>query len=461
MLFNYIKKTLFLILFSALITATSVNPAQSSGVTKTIILLPFVNEGNASYSWIATGIYDYLERAIRSNQSCGNIPNKTVAKIADALKIKTNVPLEPEAIARLTKLTGADEAVSFRYFYSDGSVNISFELLDTSGNIKKSFSVIAPFSRIYDIEESIYRGIVNGEKPEIKPLPMVKQTVVTKVKKRTVRKTVLVQKTAPSTDPFEWYSKALELSTKNPETAISLFVKTLRYDPENSSALIAASKVVQDYQNNIDGALGFLLRADKIFVKRGETSTSRYSILMIRIADIYFHKKKVDKPQLFIGRAFDSWKSRKKSFPNEYASFLYDLGCMTLENGDSKKALEYFASSRAQYEKSRTTDNYCYALTLSSIGETHLSLSEASSSLNVLTKAEEAFSSIGLVDNSDFANVLHLKGKAYFQLGKLSDAENCFSRAKKIYSESGNKEGESAVEKTRKEMTANLRYNYR
>jgi tetratricopeptide (TPR) repeat protein len=461
MLFNCIKKPLFFTMFLVLIAFFPSNPVKSANSPKTIILLPFINEGSASNSWIATGIYDYLERAIRSNPNHGIIPNNTVSRIADAIKIKTNIPLPPESIAYLTKLTGADEAVSFRYFFSDSTVHISLEILDTSGNIQKSFSINAPFSRIYDIEDSLYRGIIYGEKPEINPLPMIKKAVRTKVKKKYVTTWVTVQKTAPSTDPFEWYSKALELSVKTPETAISLFVKTLRYDPENSSALIAASNVVQNYQNNIDGALGYLLRADKIFVKRGETATSRYSILMIRIADTYFHKKKIDKPQLFISRAFDSWKNRKKSFPNEYAAFLSDLGKMLAENGDNKKALEYFTMARTQYEKSKSNDTYCYALSLYYIGECQLSLRDASSALKSFTSAEESFSTLGLTQTNDFAAILHLKGNAYYQIGNLKESENQYDKAIKIYSSIGNEDEEAAVNKSKREMTAPLRYNYR
>ncbi|HEY1406841.1 MAG TPA: hypothetical protein VF857_09545, partial [Spirochaetota bacterium] len=69
MKFNLIKsprRALVLLSMAALFSAV---PASLYAAPRTIIILPFVSDGNIGYSWIAAGIYNYLERAMRGNSS--------------------------------------------------------------------------------------------------------------------------------------------------------------------------------------------------------------------------------------------------------------------------------------------------------------------------------------------------------------------------------------------------------
>jgi hypothetical protein len=66
--FNYIKKSVFTLGFLLGIWLL-LPPASASAASRTLIILPFINDGARSHTWVASGISDYLERAIRSNSS--------------------------------------------------------------------------------------------------------------------------------------------------------------------------------------------------------------------------------------------------------------------------------------------------------------------------------------------------------------------------------------------------------
>jgi tetratricopeptide (TPR) repeat protein len=453
MLFNYIKKSLIICVYALLGAVFVIKPALSAN-PKTIVLLPFVNEGGTSYTWIAIGIYDYLARSMRNNPSQGVIPPSDVNTISEYLEIKKNTPLTPEKVSEMTALSGADEAVSIRYFVSGDRLYLSVELIPAvGGTVRKSFSINESISRIYEIEDALYRGIVTDEVPVIKPLVPIKKKVKGKM--------VTVMPVPQGRESFEWHAKALEASKKDPEYALSLFVKTLRYDPENTAALVASSKIVHDSQGNLDGALGYLLRADRIFLNRGESSTTRYALLMIDIADIYYHKQMFDRSNTYISRAFDALKKRKNVFPNEYASFLSEIGTMYYENGNYKTAADYFSMVLEVYNKNGSSETLRNAWILCKLGDSLMHTSSPEYADQLYEKADVIFNKTSLTKTADYAQLMFSRGKTLYQLGKVNEATELYEKARLLFISLGLETKAAVIIKTRQEMSAPLRMNVR
>jgi tetratricopeptide (TPR) repeat protein len=451
--FNYIKKSTYIM---SLMLGFWLFSAQSIGIaaSKTLIILPFINDGSNSHTWLAAGITDYLERAIRTNSAYGVIPLKDVNIISGYLGIVNNRPLPPETIARMTRLSGADEAVSIRYFVAEDRLTISIEMINsTDSEVKKSFSFCESIKRVNEIQELMYRGIVMNEKPVIKPLVPVK----VKVK----GKWIWIQPKTPNLEYYECYARGIETSETDPDYALSQFVKTLRYDPENLSALVAAAHIVHERQGNIDGALGYLLRADKISVKRGESSTSRYASLMVMIADIYEHKKDHIRSQTFINRAFDFWKKRKNAFPEEYASFLSDIGSMYVHNGDLITGVDYYSMACEACEKNETSSRLRCAWVLSCMGDTYLSLSNPPAAAECFERGQKIFKDLSLDNTCDFAVIVFKKGKALFSLGHLEEAADAFDDVQKLSLALGRNDIARQAVLARQEMTRPLKKNER
>lgn len=429
MKFNLIKPNILfrtIFLFLALFALNT----DLFAAPRTVILLPFVSDGSRGYSWVAAGISDYLERAMRGNSSIGMIPSDDVQVISGYLKVRPNTPLEPELISKMVKLSGADEAVSMRYFVNDGKLSISIELISSKdGNVRKSFSFFEPIDRVYDIEEAIYRGIVTDEKPVLKELKPYR------VKKR-IRKRwrwVWVNPSRANIAPFEWYSRATECASTDPQGALSLYVKTLRYDPENVPALIGGSSIVHSLQKNIDGALGYLLRADKIYVRRGESSTTKYAALMVRIADLYIHKKNEPRAQIYLNRAFEVWKKRKASFPDEYAAFLTDIGKMYIHAGKFQSAVDYLSMAREAYEKRGRADTLRYAWIMRFLGDSYYELGRDSAAEECFRISESVYCNLSLEECGDYAEVEFGRGKSLAALGKIDEAAGSLESAYNLF----------------------------
>ncbi|HEY1405340.1 MAG TPA: tetratricopeptide repeat protein, partial [Spirochaetota bacterium] len=396
----------------------------------TIIILPFVSDGNIGYSWIAAGIYNYLERAMRGNSSIGVIPAGDVQTIAQYLSVKPNTPLPPELISQMVRLSGADEAISVRYFVTDGRISISIEIISgNDGIVRKSFSFFEPIDRVYEVEDAIYRGIVTDEKPVLAaPQP---------VKKWVKKKLVLVYPPKANIAPFEWYSRGVECMKSDPKESLSLFVKTLRYDPENASALISAASIVHHDQGIIDGALGYLLRADKIFVRHGESNTTKYASLMVKIADIYDHKHDDTRAQIYLARAFDIWKKRKNGFPDEYASFLTEIGMVYVHNNKHHDAIDYLSMAREVYEKRKQTDTLRYAWIMRLLGDSYAALGSDAVAEECYRTASSVFTALSLEETNDYAEIEFKRGKSLASLGRIDDAHDQFDASYQLFVKQG------------------------
>jgi tetratricopeptide (TPR) repeat protein len=425
MKFNVIKIIIRLRIFTLMSAVIAVSSISYADYPRTVIILPFVSDGNSGYSWLAAGIYDYLERAMRGNDRIGVIPLSEVQIITRYLGIRPNTPLPPETISRVVKLSGADEAVSVRYFVAGGYLSISVEIISgTDDTVVRSFSFHEPVERIYQIQDAIFRGIIQDDKPVV-----AKQKPV---KKRVKRRWVTVTP-HQSFAPYEWYSRALEMTSNDPQEALSLYVKTLKYDPENAPALVAAASIVHHSQGIIDGALGYLLRADKIYVKRGESNTTKYAFLVVKIADIYDHKSDDDRAQMYLARAFDVWKKRKNIFPDEYASFLSEIGSMYAKNGDQSSAVDYYSMARDLYEKRGKTGTLRYAWIMKNLGECYSELACDAVAEECFLVSGKVFRSLSLDTCDDFAETEFGRGKALSRMGRIDDARGVLDASYKLF----------------------------
>lgn len=423
----YFRKSFFGTILFLFLTAVSANTYAAG---KTIIILPLLPSSNDSTSWICAGTYDSLLRSLRRNNSIGVIPLSEVKRIAQYLGVKPGTPLPPETISRMTSLSGADEAVSLHLFYSNKKVSISVEIISASqGTVTKSFSIIEPIERIAEIHEALYQGIVSPGIPKIPPPKLV--WVKTKVNK----KTVWVKAPRKSKYPaaFEWYSHGIECAERDPVAALTLFVKTLKYDPEHTPALIAASTIARNDQGMIDGSLGYLLRADRILIKRGETRSALYASLMVKIADIYESKHDAIRPQAYLNRAFEVWKKRKDSFPDEYASFLSEIGGMYKINNSLNTSVDYYSMARELYEKNGNTNSLRYAWIMESLGSLYEQTERSSSSLHCYNTAMNVYTSHGLDKTVDYADCLFGYGYMNLLLGNINQGKTALIASNEIF----------------------------
>ncbi|MGL4370570.1 MAG: hypothetical protein ACRCUT_12990, partial [Spirochaetota bacterium] len=329
-----------------------------------ILLMPFINEGDSDSAWVGAGFYESISAALCADSSVRTVNSSDIRIALGYLGVASEGAITGSRVRTVASLLDAGRVVTARYRVSAGRLKITMEILNSSDwTIIRKIEIQDSMENIFSVRDALVKGIVAEQLTEYVPPKPVYVTVRKKKKKYTVKKINSYLK------PYEWYSRSLILKEKNPTEALGYLIRTLKYDPEHTGALCAAAEIAHNEQEIIDGALGYLLRADRICAKRGESTTIRYAALMLRIADIYEHKKDHTRAQTYISRAQEVWKKHKKERPGEYALVLCEIGNLYNENGEKATALDYYSMAKQVMETAQLQKTLRYVWLMKATGD--------------------------------------------------------------------------------------------
>lgn len=393
-----------------------------------LVVVPFCNAGDKDGEWVGTGIY---ENVIRNLQRSGIrlVSSKDINIACGYLGVYTETAVSDENIRKVAGLLDADRVAFTRYKAGGGRISITVELFRTRGWVSVKKIVIDDLSEnIFSIQDAIAAGLKTDAPVEyVAPKP-----VFITVKKK--KKVYSYKKDNPYLYPYEWYARGQMLKTKLPSSALNYLIQTLRYDPEHVGALCAAADITHNEQGHIDGALGYLLRADRILAKRGESSSLAYASLMMRIADIYEHKKDAVKSQVFLSRALEIWKKNKRKDPNEYAEFLCDVGAMYEEHGAGSAEIDYYSMAQQVFEKEGNSRSMRYAWLTKKMGDRYLKQQSLSAAESCYETASSALAAKGLDGTADYADCKLQLGLLYARKQLKVKADGELRCAQRVYS---------------------------
>jgi len=402
-------------------------PSYAAG-PETILLIPFTNTGDQDCSWIGTGIRENIQRALRENNAVRIISSADIRIARRYTGLFDDTPLKGNQIQSVSSALKADKAVITRYRSSAGKIHIEMEIIRCSDWTTSKIMTIDDLSEnIFSIQEALKNGLLSDAPFEYTPPKPVYVTVKRKKKKYTYKKE------NPYLLPYEWYARGLSLQEKKPAAALDYLIRTLRYDPEHVGALCAAADIAHNKQDIIDGALGYLLRADRISVRYGESGTLRYADLMIRIADIYEHKKDLTRAQIYISRAHEVWNKHKKTRPGEYAEFLSEIAVLYLHNGYKNTAIDYFSSAQQVMEEYSLQDSFRYGWLMKQTAELYEDCGRPEIVEPYYVQAYNSFSRHGLTTMEDYADCEYRLGQLYASRNEKVKAEAMLRDAQRIY----------------------------
>ena len=396
---------------------------------ESLVVVPFCNTGAKDSEWVGTGIY---ENVIRDLQRSGVrlISSKDISIACGYLGVFTETAVSDENIRKVAVLLDADRVAFTRYHAAGGRISITVELFRTQGWVSvKKIGIDDLAENIFSIQSAISAGLKTDTAIEYIP---PKPAIVTVKKKK---KVYTYKKENPYLLPYEWYARGQTLKTKLPSSALNYLIQTLRYDPEHVGALCAAADITHNEQGHIDGALGYLLRADRILAKRGESSTFAYAALMMRIADIYEHKKDSAKSQVFLSRALEIWKKNKKKDPNDYAEFLCDVGAMYEEHGARSAEIDYYSMAQQIFEREGNVSSMRYAWLIKKMGDLYLKQDSSSAVGRCYETAGAALALKGLDGTSDYADCKLQLGLLYSRNKQFVKAVAELWSAQRVYSD--------------------------
>ena len=395
---------------------------------ESFFISPFINEGDRDADWVGAGFFENVTSSLQS-AGCPVISAGDVKIACGYLGVYDETAVSRDNLRKVADVLNVDRLVSARFRMSAGRISITAELFCRGEKKARIISFEDSAENIFFMQEFLSSAIRKSQPVEYAAPKPVYVTVRKKKKKYTYKQE------NPYPKPYEWYSRGLALRKKKPSSSMEYLVRTLRYDPEHVRALSAAADIANNEQGLNDGALGFLLRADKILVRRGESSLPSYALLMVRIADIYEDKKDQVRAQIYLSRALEVWKKNRKGRADDYAAFLYEVAGIYSGNGAVNTELDYLSMAQEAVEKDGNTHSVRYAWLMKRMGELHVSHQSRAAAEPFFIKAEAVFRERGLDGTADYADCKYQRALLYAEQKEHVKAEAEFRNAHRIYTD--------------------------
>jgi tetratricopeptide (TPR) repeat protein len=395
---------------------------------ESFFISPFINDGDRDADWVGAGFLENVSNSLQA-AGCPVISPGDVRIACGYLGVYDETAVSRDNLRKVADVLNVDRLVSAHYKMSSGRISITAELFSRGEAKARIIAFEDSAENIFFMQEFLSSAIRKSQPVGYVPPKPVYVTVWKKKKKYTYKQE------NPYIRPYEWYSRGLALRKKKPAESMNYLIQTLRYDPEHVRALSVAADIAHNEQGLSDGALGFLLRADKILVRRGESSFPSYAFLMVRIADIYEDKKDKVRAQLYLSRALEVWKKNRKGRADDYAAFLYDVAGIYAGIGAVNTELDYLSMAQEAVEKDGNTHSVRYAWLMKHMGELYVSHQSRAAAEPYFIKAEAVLKERGLDGTADYADCKYQRAVLYAEQNEKVKAEAEFRNACRIYTD--------------------------
>ena len=411
---NFILIVLFIILFGTSLRAES------------FYIAPFVNEGDRDGDWVGAGFHENISAALLSS-GCQVVSAQDVKIACSYLGVYNETAISKENIRKVADILNVDKTLCVRFRVSAGRIFISADLFSRGGQGDRKISFDDSAENIFQMQDSLAAGIRKDKPFEyVSPKP-----VYIKVRKKKTSYTY--RKVNPYLKPYEWYARGLALKKKNPSQSMDYLIQTLRYDPEHVRALCTAADIAHTEQGLTDGALGFLLRADRILVRRGESTVPSYANLMVKIADIYEDKKDPARAQIYLSRGLEVWKKHRKGRGDDYAAFLYEVASIYSRIGWVNTEVDFLSMAKEAVEKDGNTHSVRYAWLMKYMGDFYAGAGSRAEAEPFYFTVESVLRERGLDSTAEYADCKYQRGLLYAERGEKVKADAELRNAQRIY----------------------------
>lgn len=400
--------------------------AGNSLRAESFFIVPFANEGDKDADWIGAGFHENVSIALQS-AGCEVVSPQDVKIACLYLGVFNETAISADNIRKVAEILNVDRAVRVRFRSANGRIFIKASVTVRGQKDERTIAFDDAAENIFSMQEALAAALRKDGAYDYVPPKPVMVTVWKKKKAYTYRQD------NPYLKPYEWYARGLALRKTKPAVSMDYLIQTLRYDPEHVRALRVASDIAHADQGLTDGALGFLLRADKILVRRGESTTAAYADLMVRIADIYEDKKDSAKAQIYLARGLEVWKKIRKGRADEYAAFLYEIAAIYANLGQVNTELDYLSMAREAVEKEGNTRSVRFAWLMKHMGELYVAGGSRAAAESLFLKAESIFSERGLDATSEYADCKFQRGLLYAERSEKVKADAELRNAQRIY----------------------------
>jgi tetratricopeptide (TPR) repeat protein len=401
------------------------NPGNASFTRHMRILVyPFTNTGNAGFSWISAGMTDTVVADLGRLTGIMVISNEDRRKAVQEIELGQTGLLDEKTTARVGKMTGADVIFTGSYSVSGGNIRVIAKLLKVeTGSMENTVKLDGTLDGIFDLQDKIVYSLI-AESAKIK-IPYIKTPGITDKEKE-----LLAGKKKPDISAYELYSRGLELQDTNPAEAMKFFKKALKVDGNYVEALREAGYTAGNTFNSFSEALEYLDKADAISVKRNETRTAGYAVLLNKTGIVYCLKGDYNIALGFLEMSKKIPEGLGLQNTDDYANLIMHFGIVYRDKGAPEKAIEYYMQSKSINESLGLRDTIGYAKLMNNIGIVYGEKGDLNSALEYYNKSGAIREKLGLVKTGGYAKLMYNIGNEYRKKGDLNRAMEYYNRSK-------------------------------
>ena len=408
--------TVFLFLFTSPCSAKQMN----------ILVHPFENTGDKTYSWISAGMTDTVISDLTRISNISVVSNADRKKILEEMKFIFSGLATEDKMIKLGKLTGANVIFTGSYLVSGERIRVHARLVNVeTGKVENSTKIDGALNGIFDLQDKVVFTLM-GETgkitiADVKPVKLTKQDRAKIEKKR-----------KPKSTAYEWYAKGLEVQDTNPKEALTNFRKALDIDPNYTDALMRAGYTAGSTLNLFSEAIEYLTKAERIFKGRSETKSSDYANLMDNMGLVYQDKGHLDHALKYylISQSIRDRLGLQNAA--DYAVLMMNIGNVYQSKGQLDRSLEYYINSQTIMDRIGLQNTADYAALMMNIGSVYIEKGQLDRSLEYYLNAQTIMDRIGLQITADYAKLMNNIGAVYRSKGKLDRALEYYLKDKSI-----------------------------
>jgi TolB-like protein len=309
-----------------------------------ILVYPFENQGDASYSWLSAGMTDSVIADLGRIGSVEVITDADRKKAVKEIEFGLSDLADEKGAARVGKLTGADIIFTGSYTVAGGRVRVVAKFVNVeSGSVVKSIKLDGTVENIFDLQDKIVFALMD-ESQTVK-VADVKKAVITDNERSRIE-----TKQRPKLTAYEYYAKGLEIRNTDPSGALRLFSEALAVEPEYVDALLQAGYTAGRTLNRFAEGLVYLEKAAALLKKLNQSETADYAALLMNMGTVYDEKGELDRALEYYGGSRDIRDRLGLQNTAGYGHLLYNIAGVYERKGQKEAAGRLYRKAYETYQ---------------------------------------------------------------------------------------------------------------
>lgn len=339
-----------------------------------ILVYPFTNEGPRQFSWISRGMTGTVVADLMRLNSVNVFSDEDRKKAIQEIELGMTGLVKESDIPGVGRIMGANLVFTGSYTVTGRSVRVIAKLVDVeTTKVQKSRKIDGSLDAISELEDRIVASLMDdAEAVSIRGFSPPKFSAG--------ERSAAAKGYNPSLKAYELYSRAIELSEKNPREALKLAAGAVKEGPGYPAALILAGGLSGSLGDNA-GASRYYLQAKNALEGTGLSEHADYALLLQNIALTDWNRGDNGAAVENSLRAKAIWDNLGRRDTPAYASMLVVLGAAYRQQGDNRKGLAVTEEGRLTLERAYLKKSSPYAWTLSNLGVLHQNLGEYAKTL--------------------------------------------------------------------------------